>query len=77
MDWQPIETAPKDGTEILTCSFEVTQKPDGSSLIWYDCEVVHWVDYEERGGWWNGDVIRYPDSPTHWMPLPEPPKDAS
>lgn len=58
--WQPIETAPADGTEFLAFS-------DGS----YD---VAWCGRDKEDGspnWFNGDVsVR----PTHWMPLPEPPK---
>jgi hypothetical protein len=31
MDWQTIETAPRDGTEILATDGHI-------------CDVVHWVD---------------------------------
>jgi hypothetical protein len=57
MDWQPIETAPRDGTEIL---------------VWgggHDVASVWWQDGDEDV-WFNGDVIVHP---THWMPLPKPP----
>jgi len=61
-EWQPIETAPKDGTEILIFV-------DGHR------EVSHfeagetgwpWVDYSGTSAWRI-------DLPTHWMPLPAPP----
>lgn len=66
--WQPIETAPKNGTNIL---------------VWWPNEfhcplVAHW-----NNGKYNGDKIGWKltawsnskeTEPTHWMPLPQPPK---
>lgn len=74
MDWQPIETAPKDGTKILLF------QPD----VWNS----DWNDYEGRyepcveTGFYNDcgypTGYYYPvfpiNTPTHWMPLPSPPK---
>lgn len=68
-DWQPIETAPTDGTEILCCAV----RPDGSPWI---C-AVRLEGPDSKQGNNNlprvllGMAIWYP---THWMPLPEPPK---
>ena len=64
MEWQTIETAPKDGTNILLYVF--SHEPDYGVGYWngdYWSMTVH-ADrlYDEFG------------SPTHWMPLPEPPK---
>lgn len=78
--WQPIETAPKDGTHILICRV-VDGCLDG------EMEITHWFEIERstyepiEGGmfrkvihepWrsWNGNGHRA----THWMPLPEPPQ---
>ena len=89
MTWQPIETAPKDGREIL-CTWVYVMR-DGS---WHWSNVMHvlsWFpDWHGKGiGSWvlDGDFgIRFePDGvhetppvgnwePTHWMPLPEPPQ---
>lgn len=69
--WMPIETAPKDGTEILAW--------DGMERV-----IAHWGygaewDYEADdmgatyGRWednWDG---RMEPQPTHWMPLPAAP----
>jgi hypothetical protein len=69
--WQPIATAPKDGTEILIGAFERGVRG------WF---VVFW-DEEAEGKthhWQTPDGIAYHDGlPTHWMPLPKPPKDGT
>ena len=59
MEWQPIETAPKDGTRVLV--HEPGMEP----------EIAHW----SGGVWWIGqsDDFQFPGGITHWMPLPEPP----
>ncbi len=64
--WQPIETAPKHGKRILLWS------PTD------DIEVGEWSTsvWTYGGGWINNEnrsdtVIL---KPTHWMPLPMPPK---
>ena len=57
--WQPIETAPKDGSCFLACS--------GS---WQT--VCHWHRAAESWAT-NGPLYSlYPpdEPPTHWMPLP-------
>lgn len=72
-DWQPIETAPKDGTEILV------------RLVRAGCPrhlVVHHCDFVEDhppidSAWyfWTGyQFAPVQSQPTHWMPLPDPPK---
>lgn len=56
--WQPIETAPKDGTQLLlTC------------VGWAEPVVAHW----NAGAWDDGDYCDYMTGLTHWMPLPPPP----
>ncbi len=64
-EWQPIETAPKDGTPFL--AFGISP---GQYKFEYgdDIGVTRWkVGY---GGSWSGG----PAYPTHWMPLPPPPE---
>lgn len=68
-EWQPIETAPKDGTVILlsdsietTCGYwgapvSVFKRPD------------QWLSY------WPMKKSAIGSLPTHWMPLPCPPAD--
>ena len=72
--WQKIETAPKDGTKILT----FTVHGDYEINEWYeawrtDYKPVDDTDYFEKVEelyfeGWNGNNF------THWMPLPEPPE---
>lgn len=69
-DWQPIESAPRDWTDVILYD---PNEDDGTGSCgvmkgWYsmkdggfDC----WMSYEST----SGNI-----SPTHWMPLPEPPK---
>lgn len=57
-DWQPIETAPKDGTRILLWG----DLPDWDGCFY---EVGYW---DESIGGFTCDV-----EPTHWQPLPKPP----
>jgi len=60
VEWQPIETAPKTGRAIL---FESPSVFTGTL-----------VENETNGGeTWMADDGVYVE-PTHWMPLPEPPK---
>lgn len=58
--WQPIETAPKDGTSIL-----LADNYGGMQICWWDSyDWRHDLD----------DVCSTFDDPTHWMPLPPSPK---
>jgi hypothetical protein len=65
INWQPISTAPKDGTFILL---------SGSGLpVWQG----HWVGQSGRyaiNGWTRFNSIDLDWSPTHWLPIPPPPK---
>lgn len=65
MKWQPIASAPKDGSTILLC--EGTRAFQG---FWY-ADNGYWVP----SAW--GDYASLEESatnPTHWMPLPEAPE---
>lgn len=80
--WRPIETAPKNQTVFIACE-------KGSDWVylcaWWPLgnpEIASWVKCDGRGDgephvvycgsdpgsevWWV--------SPTHWMPIPEPPQ---
>lgn len=63
-EWQPIETAPKDGTRILVWPYWSDGTP----------EVVKWVKMRRVPDRWEVHGGTFLNSqPTHWMPLPDPP----
>ena len=75
MQWQPIETAPKDGTNIFLC--------ENHSDVPF---VGRWMTFAGRGEWssdkqhvnTNGDAIVVDwfeqSAITHWMPIMEMPE---
>lgn len=78
MQWQTIETAPKDGTSVLIISadypdcravmgfWEYTEM-EGWSWCLYEKLLWHDIPEEHHG------LIGWMPEPTHWMPLPAPP----
>ena len=68
-EWMPIETAPKDGSEILC------YQKDGWGVyaaVWNSRLSAWYTGFEPAI---IGAGFTYEISPTHWMPLPPPPKD--
>jgi len=82
MEWQPIETAPKDGTDILVMYIHISTQCVFNAF---------WIKHEEGlnepedEGWWSyvwsevgRTLLTDKQTPTYWMPLPQPPeKEAS
>lgn len=77
--WQPIETAPKDGTWILG----INNRGNQAVIIWSDRAhdlgrlVPGWIHpFSDMGRspFWNGACGSVA---THWMPLPAPPAAAA
>ena len=71
MTWQPIETAPKDGTSVLVYGFwegELNLQDDERD-VWK--AHFFWDQWCVDGGEYYS---QYVVDPTHWMPLPEGPK---
>ena len=68
-EWQPIETAPRDGTKILAINNRGNQ-----AVIIYEAKFCRgWVVCFSKfvaHPFWNGACGSVP---THWMRLPDPP----
>ena len=87
MEWQPIETAPRDGTPFQA---RIPSFGDDNIIAWTnglldgsENECGGWFFAEEQeppecwtdGVCWAVNEDGFPSvAPTHWMPLPEPPK---
>jgi hypothetical protein len=59
--WHPIETAPRDGCPIIVYD------PTADGVQIYVC-LFNGADWQEAAGEQWGHW-----TPTHWMPLPDPP----
>lgn len=82
MEWQPISTAPKDGTTVIlagdgrvTCGEWC--KPSETPRIKYVNGFAPEPEWDEWDPFWSshdgGFTEEHP--PSHWMPLPPPPKE--
>lgn len=69
--WHPIETAPKDGTVILIYPHKKVRAGNPQFVTearW------HQPGNPKFNGWWQ-TARGSTKIATHWMPLPEPPKE--
>lgn len=69
-DWQPIETAPMDGTDILCWCVE--PEFEGEENPWTEMRVCFYGVLQEDYSCWMSNY-GYEQRPTHWMSLPKPP----
>ena len=82
MEWQTIDTAPKDGTKVLIVNDEGAMDVAGYVEQW--CEHSEFVRKAKDGdvyrtvredtGYWDSDTAY---RPTHWIPLPPPPSNSN
>ena len=78
MTWQPIDTAPADGIHVLVAFRRCIYTDDSRNRV----KVIEaFADYRRKApdgkpAWRTacGYELEGPEEPTHWMPLPEPPK---
>lgn len=54
--WQPIETAPRDGTKLFLCNNRLGIVSEGYFLGYPGAEMWFWATLRNE--------------PTHWMPIP-------
>lgn len=73
-EWQPIETAPKDGSSILVfCKYGVRIAYwNIGPCIWERKSVPCWTVFEPDDYFYAEHLLEEAE-PTHWMPLPLPP----
>ena len=80
-EWREISSAPRDGTEIILRKGD--RVTSGSWEVIYETEN----HFDSNGNYICSETIEHgaswcsydggfceDDEPTHWMPLPEPPK---
>jgi len=73
-DWQPIETAPKHIDVLLLCPHRGVVRGRWQDDAYAQKPRPYWTNDRERI--WGIRQTR-DDQPTHWMPLPDPPKEAA
>jgi hypothetical protein len=73
-EWKSIETAPRDGT-VLWLFSRVHGMVEGA---WEQVDGGGHPDNGPAIFWWASPHVEFIDgpydAPTHWMPLPDPPK---
>jgi hypothetical protein len=63
--WQPIETAPKDGTQVLLWIDGIEPRP----------RISFWSERGSDSGWYSVQSRHFIATiVTHWMPLPTAPR---
>lgn len=83
MTWQPIETAPKDQWIL---AYQPHGIAAGKVFMGGRCYVCKWAYMDEYWYDKSSNVLErksheetvttyHTCTPTHWMPLPEPPKE--
>ena len=58
-EWQPIETAPRDGKLIVVYTKGIID------IAFWNGPLEYWATF----------AFYQSKRPTHWMPLPEPPEE--
>lgn len=64
--WQPVDTAPKDGTRVLMYGAATCRMGSIIEIVWYEA-------FNGGGSWDYGDGYTM-RNPLGWMPLPEVPR---
>ena len=64
-EWQPLETAPKDGTELIFWVSSQKGFQDTTANFYFSEGQWRWADTEE--------VLKRPDLVNGWMLYPQPP----
>jgi hypothetical protein len=70
MNWQPIETAPKDGTRILAYGVLGLESHKSIGTVKWNDTCSLWQCDPSEASEYHPEACDL----THWMPLPEAPK---
>jgi hypothetical protein len=82
MNWQPIETAPKDGTDIIV-GFDFATVWIVHVAWWRAEGIENGCESPDDIGWWSyvrhitQEKLDGYHTPTHWISLPPPPTSAA
>lgn len=81
--WQPISTAPQDGTPVIVSwplvriddEGELTGEVVGRRTLTTEMNCGHWLEPDvcNAVGDWFGDDYEYAEQPDLWMPVPASP----
>lgn len=79
-NWQPIETAPRDGTNFLAACVCIYDEYDEDDRIVKRNTRERYVRVAQFGfGFhtipWNGGIVKN-ETFTHWAPIPDLPPDS-
>lgn len=81
-EWQPIETAPRDGEMIIT-GVDIADEWIVRAAFWSDDDTRspdEMKQYPPEPGWWSyensvsQELLEGMYAPTHWIEMPEIPK---
>ncbi len=74
MEWRTIDSAPLNATEVLVYD-PTTRKV---VIAWHDVDLNDWSGKPEwltgSGDDFSTGMYYTPVTPSHWMPLPDPPQ---
>lgn len=70
--WQPIETAPRDGTVFVAVNARGDKWPPNPYMLCFSTAEAEGITYTAEAGW-KQVGHDWPSYPTHWQPLPKPP----
>lgn len=71
-DWQPIATAPRDGTRVLGCVYnpKYPQTYAPTTMVW----AAYHPNARGKETWRTSEICGNKlENVTHWQPLPQPP----
>ena len=72
-EWQPIEDAPRDGTEVLLAEWQRNHYDPATDDL-YDRWYIFVGKYSPEDRWECTEYDAFGHWPSYYMPKPEPPE---